>query len=113
MAPMMVGITDEEVLALAGYYAEQTPATASSGNPDLVAAGENLSAYCKACHGMQGKSVALVWPNLAGQQADYLQQQLSAFKGGDRLNTNIHTVLAPFGEAEFAALAAYYSQLSP
>lgn len=113
MAPMMVGITDKDIVDLASYYATQTSATAASGNPDLVAAGENLAAYCKACHGMQGKPVAQTWPNLAGQQAAYLQQQLSAFKHGERVNAHMQTVLSPFGEAEFAALAAYYSQLSP
>ncbi len=113
MAPMMVGISDKEIMALASYYAGQAPTTAASGNSDLVATGENLAAYCKACHGMQGKPVAEAWPNLAGQQAVYLQQQLSSFKSGERINAHMQTVLQPFGEAEFAALAAYYSQLSP
>ncbi len=112
MAPVVAQLTDSEIANLASYYAAQTPAAAANGDSSLVAKGENLAAYCKACHGVKGQPVAKVWPNLAGQQAQYLQQQLSAFKRGERVSPLMHTVLMPIDEENFAALAAYYSQLS-
>ena len=50
---------------------------------------------------------------LAGQQAAYIEKQLAAYKSGARVNAHMATVVKPFGEAEFKALAAYYSQLKP
>ena len=88
-------------------------ATAATGDPALVAAGENLSGPCKACHGMAGVPVANEWPVLAGQQAAYLQKQLAAFKGGARVNPHMQAAIAHLGEEQFKALAAYYSQLAP
>ena len=53
------------------------------------------------------------WPILAGQNAPYLLKQLLAYKSGDRVNSHMAAVIARFGEPEFKALAAYYSQLAP
>ena len=62
---------------------------------------------------MQGAPAANEWPVVAGQQAAYLQKQLAAYKSGARVNAHMATVVKPFGDAEFKALAAYYSQLKP
>ena len=75
----------------------------------VLNAGDNFMA----CHGMQGLPAALVWPVLAGQNAAYLQSQMAMFKSGQRVNSAMAAVLAPLSEKEFAALAAYYSQLQP
>ena len=113
MAPFVTGLTDADIAALANYYASQPRVTAANGDPALVSSGENLSAYCKACHGMQGVPAAGEWPIIAGQHAQYLQQQLAAFKSGARVNPNMQAAIALLGEEQFKALAAYYSQLSP
>ena len=113
MAPFVGNLTDRDISELAAYYASLPRGTAANGDAGLVAKGENLSAYCKACHGMQGVPAAMVWPVIAGQQAAYLHKQLAAFKTGARINAQMSTVVKPFGDAEFKALAAYYSQLKP
>jgi cytochrome c553 len=107
------GLSDADIQSIAAYYSQLPAKAAANGDADLVAVGENLSAYCKSCHGMSGKPAAPVWPNLAGQQSAYLAKQLAAFKSGERASPHMQTVLARFGEKEFAALAAYYSQLEP
>ena len=113
MAPFVSGLSDADIAALAAFYSSQARATAATGDPALVSAGENLSGACKACHGMAGVPVANEWPVLAGQQAPYLQKQLAAFKSGERVNPLMQMAVGQLGEAEFAALAAYYSQLAP
>ena len=46
-----------------------------------VAKGDaSKAAVCVACHGTDGNSVNPIWPNLAGQGAEYTVQQLNAFK---------------------------------
>ena len=37
-----------------------------------------------ACHGAQGKVTVPMYPNLAGQNAMYLQHALQAYKKGER-----------------------------
>ena len=113
MAPFVGKLSDKDIANLAAYYAGLPRGTAANGDASMVATGENLSAYCKACHGMQGVPAANVWPVIAGQQSVYLQKQLAAYNNGSRASAQMSTVVAPFGDDEFKALAAYYSQLKP
>jgi len=113
MDTLVADLTDADAGALAQWYAGQDNAVSASGDAKLVAAGENLSSYCKACHGMSGTPVANEWPVLAGQQAAYLHKQLSAFKNGSRTSSFMQAAISQLGEPEFVALAAFYSQLKP
>jgi cytochrome c553 len=113
MAPFVGSLSDAEIAALAEYYAGKPGTSAANGDAALVARGENLSGYCKACHGMAGQTINAEWPNIAGQQAAYLSKQLKAFKSGSRMSARMQPVVAHMGDAEFDALAAYYSQLKP
>ena len=113
MAPMVSRLSDADIAALAAYYSAQTGKAASSGDARLVARGHNRAAYCLACHGMQGKTANEEWPNLAGQQARYLESQLRAFQSGARESGMMQTVIANFSPQDLAALAAYFSQLEP
>jgi cytochrome c553 len=113
MLPFVSGLTDADIDALANWYAAQQRATAANGDSALVATGENLAAYCNACHGNHGDPVTSEWPIIVGQHAPYLQKQLADFKSGERVNSHMQAAIARFGEPEFAALAAYYSQHKP
>lgn len=113
MAPFVKALSDEDISAIAKHYSSLEVTVTANGDPALVDRGENLSAYCKGCHGMQGIPAANLWPILAGQHAPYLQNQLAAFKSGARVNSHMAAAIANMGDAEFAALAAYYSQLQP
>ena len=44
------------------------------------------ASVCAACHGEAGRSVAPTFPNLAGQQPEYLHKQLTDFAKGRRMN---------------------------
>ncbi|AOE85690.1 c-type cytochrome [Pseudomonas sp. TCU-HL1] len=72
---------------------------------------------CAACHGDRGQgNPALGAPRLAGQQADYLLQQLHGFKEGrrgydtrDSHGAQMRAVVASLDEADFAPLAHHYA----
>lgn len=113
MTSVVKGMSNSDIAKVAGYYSDKPPKAASNGNVTLIDTGENLSAYCKACHGMTGKTANSEWPNLAGQQAAYLEQQLVLFKSGQRENAQMTIALNGLKKADFSALAAYYSQLKP
>jgi cytochrome c553 len=113
MAPFVASLSDADISQLAAFYASQAAVTSASGDRALTAAGEHLSAYCMACHGMRGQTINQEWPNLAGQQAAYLKKQLQAFKSGERISSQMQPVVHRMGDGEFAALAAFYSHLKP
>jgi cytochrome c553 len=113
MAPFVAKLSDGDIANLAAYYAGKKATTSASGDRGLVSAGENLSGYCKACHGMSGQTINTEWPNINGQQAAYLKKQLQAFKSGDRTSARMQPVISHMANKEFEALAAYYSQLNP
>lgn len=111
MAPYVDDLTDADIDALADYYAAKTPAVAANGDAGLVDRGQQLSGSCSACHGYNGVPVATRWPVLAGQQAAYLQQQLNNYKGDKRIHPLMQAAVGKINAVDFAALAAYYSQL--
>ena len=49
-----------------------------------VEGGAALSGTCMACHGVNGNSTNPAWPNLAGQNAAYIEHQLHLFHDGRR-----------------------------
>jgi cytochrome c553 len=91
-----------------------TPETSGSapaaGSAD---AGATKAAVCTACHGPSGNSVNAEWPNLAGQNAAYLREQLAMFKAKKRNNPIMAPIIEPLTEQDFADLAAYYAAQTP
>lgn len=74
-----------------------------------AAAGKAKSAACIGCHGLTGISANPLWPNLAGQQEQYLVKQLQAFKAGERADPNMTALSSALSEQDIADIAAWYS----
>ena len=72
---------------------------------------------CSSCHGMTGRSVSPAFPNLAAQQADYLEAQLLAFRDHSRADPHAHTYMwgmaAHLDDATITGLAQYFSKQAP
>jgi len=67
---------------------------------------------CNACHGASGVSSNPQWPNLAGQQSDYLVKEITAFKNGDRTNPIMPaSLLQQFSDLQIQSIANYYASL--
>ena len=81
-------------------------ATAMAGD---AAAGKSKSAACIGCHGMTGVSNNPLWPNLAGQHADYLVKQMKDFKSGARKDPNMNALASALSEADMADIAAFFA----
>ncbi|WP_435628119.1 c-type cytochrome [Candidatus Ferrigenium straubiae] len=75
-------------------------------------AGKSVAAACAACHGNSGASVNPEWPNLAGQNGDYLVNSLKAFKEGARKNDLMSPMAAGLSDADMRNVAAYFSRNS-
>ena len=77
-----------------------------------AAAGETLysSMGCMGCHGAAGNSAMPdMFPNLSGLEETYLDEQLKAFKSGERQNATMQPMAGSLSEADIANLAAYLS----
>ena len=52
-----------------------------------------------------------MWPNLAGQQDQYMIKQMKAFRDGDRKDPVMAPMAAGLSDEDIANLAAYYAGL--
>ena len=91
------------LLATVSAYPDGIP----DGNPQ---AGHAIaSRSCAACHGADGNSTNPLFPNLAGQNPDYLYGQLRAFKSGGRQSRIMSPIVADLSAANMADVASYYA----
>lgn len=81
--------------------------------PYTDTADTKATTVCAACHGATGTSVSDTIPNLAGQQAKYIEAQLRDLRAGKRKNAIMNAIAAQLHDDEIASLAAYFSALPP
>jgi len=76
-----------------------------------IAAGEKKAAVCFSCHGKDGRATIKTYPNLAGQNAEYLVVALKGYRDGTRNDP----IMVPFAKAlsdeDMENIAAYYAQM--
>lgn len=76
-------------------------------------AGASKAAVCLACHGPNGNSSNPEWPNLAGQGARYLAEQLKLFRDGKRINPVMMPMAIGLSDQDIEDLADYYAAQTP
>lgn len=84
--------------------------TAQAQNPQTA---RGLAATCFTCHGTDGRSVGGVPPALAGQNKDYLVQQMKEFRDGKRPATIMHQLSRGYTDAQVEQIAAYFANVKP
>lgn len=125
MNGMAAGLSDQDMADLAAYYSKQT-VTPGEADPELVELGQQLYrggnmvtgvAACTACHGPTGSgNPEAQFPALAGQHALYLENQLKAFRAGQRANDAgqmMRNIAAKMSDAEIQAVSSYIQGLRP
>jgi cytochrome c553 len=78
-----------------------------------VESGASKAAVCGACHGPNGNSANPEWPNLAGQAAVYVAEQVHLFKADVRNNPVMKPIVAPLTDADVKDLAMYFAAQTP
>lgn len=117
MNALVAAMSDDELRALAAWGASLPPpaaagaaAAGAAAAAAKIARGRELSGRhrCGTCHEPDLSGRAHM-PRLAGQQEAYLLKALQDFKAGRRIGIQaaMAEVLAPFSDADLAALAAY------
>jgi cytochrome c553 len=88
----------------------------TSAAPNVSAQGLKAKTdYCKTCHGIDGQGFrgSFPMPRLAGQQPEYLANQLQAFIDRRRTNPVMFNVAHVLDPEMVKALAAYFKDLNP
>lgn len=123
MAGMVANLTDDDMRNLAAFYASQKPAPSAARDKALVTQGQKIFrggitdtgvASCAGCHSPNGAGNPIEFPRLAGQHAEYVSNQLRAFRAGQRgndPNRMMRMVASRLTDNEIAALAEYITGL--
>jgi cytochrome c553 len=85
---------------------------ALNSHADDVAAGRaKAETACALCHGATGISTLPNAPNLAGQQAIYVVEQLRNYRSGKRQNDVMNMIAKNLTDSEIAHLGAWFSAI--
>jgi cytochrome c553 len=96
--------------------AADTPAEVPAATPMTAAqkaAVRKTIETCGTCHGINGRSVAPTFPNLAAQSAPYIELQLHAFKDQSRADPDAQAYMwgmaSQLNDATISGLASYFA----
>ena len=123
MNGMVASLSDADLKGLAAYYAAQALKPSAAADKDLAALGQKLwrggdavhgIPACAGCHGPAGNGIPAQFPRLAGQYAEYIAAQLTAFREGKRandVNGVMRGVAAHMNDGQIRAVAEYAAGL--
>jgi cytochrome subunit of sulfide dehydrogenase len=100
-------LTFTSLLFAAGAMAQAAapaaaPTVATSTNPAY------LAANCANCHGTKGNATGAM-PSLAGLKANYISEQMRAYRDGKRTGTIMHQLAKGYTEAQIDLIAGYFA----
>ncbi len=119
MADMVANLQPDEMVALGKYFEKKSVPPEAPKDTDLAAVGKYIYlsgnrfsgvAACASCHGKDASGTVSL-PRLAGQHANYIENQLKSFGKRERTNDNavMHSIVAKMTALETAAVAEYLS----
>lgn len=123
MNSMVAPLSDDDMRALAHYYASQELKPEVAQNADTVEQGRHIwragiaskgVPACAACHGPSGAGMPAQYPRIAGQFAKYTLTQLQAFREGNRANDPaemMRDIALKMTDKEMQAVADYAAGL--
>jgi cytochrome c553 len=116
MNPLMQGIPDKEITALADHFSKQEVKAVSAGpaDPALMKRGRALAGKlkCGICH-LSDFSGQKQMPRLAGQREEYLESEMKAYRAGQRPDTTMTAALYGVKDDEIRVLAHFLSRTLP
>ena len=123
MNGMVAALSDEDMVSLAHYFAEQKQTPDAAKDLKTVEEGQKIwragiaakgVPACAGCHGPAGAGLPAEFPRLSGQFSDYLDTQLKAFRSGERANDPakmMQTIAVRMTDPEMKAVTDYASGL--
>jgi len=68
-----------------------------------------LAANCANCHGTQGRGAGAM-PSIAGQNKEYLVEQMRAYRDGKRPATVMHQLAKGYTDAQINLIAEHFAR---
>lgn len=123
MEGMVAPLSEQDFVDIDAFYSSLAAPVRAIGEDQEEAArrGERIYrggyrpfsiAACMSCHGPGGHGIPPNYPRLSGQQAEYLEAQLRAFKRGERVSEIMNPIAFKLSEAQISELALYMSALN-
>jgi cytochrome c553 len=110
MKAQATSLSEQDSRDLAAYFATATPVASQGKTAGTLPAAAQA---CAACHGADGVAILPEYPTLAGQQPDYIEQALKAYRKGTRQNAIMAGFAATLKDEDIHAVAEYFSKQSP
>ncbi len=131
MSPQAQAVAEADLADIAAYYARQRMKANEVGDKELLAKGEQIFLKgkgrpqvvpaCIGCHGRSGegnrdwgklmsRAPTVLAPAIGGQHANYLEQQLKAYRDGSRANDEarvMRDIATRLSDTDIAAVAEY------
>ena len=121
MAGFAAMLSPEDIRNVAAHFASQTLAPAAATDAALAEAGRTIYRVgiaakgvpaCAGCHSPNGAGIPSQYPRLQGQYAEYTEVQLTAFRSGERANSEqMRTIAERLSDREIKAVAQYMAGL--
>ena len=125
MVSFAKALSPQDIADLAAYYSALNAPPAKPARAEANAAGRALANLgdarigvqgCGNCHGPNGRGEPPDLPYLAGQHAEYLSAQLTAWQQGTRHNDGgeqMATLAKKLSAADIAAVCNWFAQQTP
>jgi cytochrome c553 len=121
MQGMAAPLSEADMKNVAAFYASKQAKPGFAKSKATVKLGEKIYRAgiadkqvpaCAGCHSPTGAGMPAQYPRLGGQHADYVDQQLKAFRDHKRTNNApMQTIAARMNNEEIAAVADYIAGL--
>jgi cytochrome c553 len=105
-------LSDQDIADVAAYFASIEGEAATgilSAGDEAIAAGQEKSATCQSCHGVNGIAMAPQWPSLAGQHHSYLVEAIRQYQRGERTDPVMGPLVGQLDEEAIGQIAAFYA----
>ena len=126
MAGQVANLSDQDMADLDAFYSSQEPNfSVQMTEEDQLLAAEGEKIYrggyaprgisaCMGCHGPSGHGIPKNYPRVSAQHKEYLEQQLLAYKKGERAGYNgiMKDIAFSLSELQIKQLAAYMAGLN-
>lgn len=104
------GLSEQDMLDLATFYAAQDPVRRDVRAP--LKSNEWI-ARCARCHGIDGNSSDPRFPMLAGQEVVYLKNMLRNYSVETRGASTMHAMASPLSAMDVERIANYFASQQP
>ncbi len=118
MASMVAALSEEDMADLDAYYSSLPAGEVGISKKDEAMALEGEKIYrggyrelsipaCMSCHGPSGAGIPVQYPRLSGQNAEYIEKQLLAFKDGSREHFMMNPIAFLLSNDQIKQLSLY------